>query len=458
MRISFIAYKGNEKLGDLKLDLKKGANSAFDKIIILGENGCGKTTILKDLNKFINGNEFPFHQLDFLNDNDELISATENEKSKQFGFHNLTKNGTTVANNRNYNNNYDAMRDNKDDIRKNGCVFSTTQVDFKTEKIKNIGSSDVNVAGRTRNSGNNNLDFTEIKKLLIDLEGQDAERFTNLNKNSRVDYYEFEKNYSKISIFKNAINNFFGSIQYKGLETINNHKEIYFEKDGKKIYLDDLSSGEKQIVFRAVLILRDLSLIKNGIVLIDEPELSMHPMWCEKIYKFYSDLLFDGNNSIGQLFIATHSERIISKAFFDNNALIVGLKDTKGIIEFERYDTPFLLPYRSYAEIGFKAFHIYSNDFFIQLFDYIQITEGFGSVKRTDEYIKKQPAFNNSIHFIQTSYKNPNNGFVTQYETLPTKIRNEMQHGNPNNVSVNDLIISTDLLIQICLKLKINLF
>ena len=449
MKIRCITYSKNDKLGNLKLDLTNGKSGAYDKIIILGENGCGKTTILKDINKFINGNEFQFHQLDFLNDNGEMISATEIEESRQFGFHDLTKDGVTSTNNTNYNNNPKCMSTNPDDIRMDGCVFSTAQVNFKTDKVSTIGSEVLNVRERTRSSGDNNLDFTQIKKLLIDLENQDAELFMNLNKENNLDYAKFENDYSKIFVFKKTINNFFDSIIYKGLETINGNKEIVFEKNNKKIYLDNLSSGEKQIVFRAVLMLRDLSTIKNGIVLIDEPELSMHPVWCEKIYKFYSDLLFTKNNSIGQLFIATHSERIISRAIFDNDALIVGLKDNHGVIEFERYDASFTLPYKSYAEICFKAFRVYSNDFFIQLYDFIQTSQCFDTVKRVDNYIKGHKLFNANKHFVNSYYTKPNGNTII-YQTLPTKIRNELHHGNPNSVSPTDLIVSTDLLLDIC--------
>lgn len=202
MKIRCITYSKNDKLGNLKLDLTNGKSDAYDKIIILGENGFGKTTILKDINKFINGNEFQFHQLEFLNDNGEMISATEIEESRQFGFHDLTKDGVTSTNNTNYNNNPKCMSTNPDDIRMDGCVFSTAQVNFKTDKVSTIGSEVLNVRERTRSSGDNNLDFTQIKKLLIDVENQDAELFMNLNKENNLDYAKFENDYSKIFVFK----------------------------------------------------------------------------------------------------------------------------------------------------------------------------------------------------------------------------------------------------------------
>ena len=62
-------------------------------------------------------------------------------------------------------------------------------------------------------------------------------------------------------------------------ETDPNEKKIIFEKHGKSIPVDSLSTGEKQIVFRGTQLLGNMNSIKDGVVLVDEPELSMHPRW-----------------------------------------------------------------------------------------------------------------------------------------------------------------------------------
>ena len=64
-------------------------------------------------------------------------------------------------------------------------------------------------------------------------------------------------------------------------------ERIVFKKFDKEISIDSLSTGEKQIVFRGAYLLKNQKILNGGIVLIDEPELSMHPLWQEKILDYY---------------------------------------------------------------------------------------------------------------------------------------------------------------------------
>ena len=444
MRILEIKYKKHNILNNLILDFKNNHNG-YKKIVIIGNNGCGKTTILKNINDFINSNTLEMSEITYFNDNDELLKLQSVDKSLTFGFHNIIKNGKIIQNNTNYHNNSDTMFSNNDDIRKNGCIYSSTQVSFKTDKVDTIKSSVLNDSDRSREMSKD-YNFTSVKQLLIDLEAQDDENFTNFNKNPKtiIDFSDFEKKYSKINIFKKAINAFFDNIRYVGLKTIDGHKEIVFEKNGNEIKLDDLSTGEKQIVFRGVIILRDINIHKNGFVLIDEPELSMHPSWCDKIFDYYSSLLFTNNYSIGQLFVATHSERVLASALKDTDTLVVGLNYVNDSLVCEKFDSPLILPYSSSAEISFKIFKVYTNDLHIQLYDHIQNFYGNNTVKDTDEYIKNHLLYNSAINERLTSHGR------TNYSTICTAIRNELHHGNPNGFTREELRDSIELMYKIC--------
>lgn len=79
-----------------------------------------------------------------------------------------------------------------------------------------------------------------------------------------------------------------------------------FENFGKvQIPINRLSSGEKQVFYRVVY-LNSLN-IQNSIIMVDEPELSLHPTWQTAINKLYTGL---GNNN--QVILATHSPQVIS--------------------------------------------------------------------------------------------------------------------------------------------------
>lgn len=448
MKITKLEYKNNDIFGNLTIDLSKKDGTAYDKIIIIGENGAGKTTILNDLNKFLSVGGLKFSEIEYLNDNDEEIFLKSNENSLKHGFYDIILKDGKTMNVFGDKSDLNIIKTNEFDIRKNGVVYSKVQVNFKTNIINNVSSSDID----SEEIDNEDYDFTNLKQLIIDLYDQDARKFVEFSKKENISYYDFEKDNSKLLRFRKAFDNFFDSLRFEKVDTIKGHQEVYFIKNSRSISIDDLSTGEKQIVFRGVYILKNIDLHGNGFVLIDEPEISMHPIWEDKIFKYYSDLLFSSKNPIGQLFIATHSERILKQALNDNNTLIVEIKNDNGNIICNRYDSSLILPYKSDAEIKYKIFGIYSNDLHLQLYDLIQkkLTKT-KNVKGTDEFIEKYNTpgyFDKTIHGIQTTHGR------TTYETICTAIRNNLHHGTPDQVDPKDLKLSIDLMYKICEDLK----
>lgn len=81
--------------------------------------------------------------------------------------------------------------------------------------------------------------------------------------------------------------------------------KMYFVKDGTLLNFEDLSAGEKQLV--ALFVYTKVHLKKNTIVIIDEPELSLHINWQRKFLKH----LTEGDSQI-QYIVSTHSPFIIS--------------------------------------------------------------------------------------------------------------------------------------------------
>ena len=52
----------------------------------------------------------------------------------------------------------------------------------------------------------------------------------------------------------------------------------------------------------------------DSIIIVDEPEISMHPRWQRKIFSFYSDLFKTETEQKSQIFFATHSEYVLKDA------------------------------------------------------------------------------------------------------------------------------------------------
>lgn len=95
-------------------------------------------------------------------------------------------------------------------------------------------------------------------------------------------------------------------------------------------------------------------------IIIDEPELSLHPKWQEKILSFYRNLFTnEDGKQIAQLMIATHSQYIIQSAMNKVNRDDVKLfiKKSDLGIDATTVDNVLLGSYSS-VEINYLAFGV----------------------------------------------------------------------------------------------------
>ena len=143
-------------------------------------------------------------------------------------------------------------------------------------------------------------------------------------------------------------------------------------KNNQEIEISSLSSGEKQVIFRGVYLLRNKNSLKGVPAFIDEPELSMHPKWEEKIFEYYKNVFTDEKGQTSQMFIATHSEHILSNALNNDDALVIKIQN--GFNQRFFKDGPgIVLPTITLAEIKYSIFDLYTADFHTLLYGYIQL-------------------------------------------------------------------------------------
>ncbi len=443
--IKKIKYDNHIVLGNLELDFSKPDGSFYNTIVLAGLNGSGKTTILDTLSDFLNLKSFhPFDSLIYEADGCDYELTTINERDSLSGFHKRRSinTGEQIEIRRNEYNNYEVLQKDNKDIRFYGFAYSRARSGFRTSQVQSITSSQLDSDKYTLDAKE---DFTSVKQLLIDIFNQDNNSFARLGQTEDlVRYSEFEPQ-SKLYRFKQAFNNFFETLRLERVETKGGFN-IIFSKNGKEIKIDDLSTGEKQIVFRGAMLLKNSNAIKGGIVLIDEPELSLHPQWQQKILQYYRNLFTTNGVQTAQIIIATHSEYVLSSALKDpDNVLVITLKDENGNIQCEKITTPYVLPSITAAEINYKAFNIYSTDYHIALYGYLQNKIHAKSVKACDNYISHHPKFDARKHRKSSSH----NG--TTYNTLPTFIRNLIDHPQTGvDFTEEELQASTELLIELC--------
>lgn len=449
MKIKKVKWKDHPVLGNLELDFTNPANGKlFSTIIFAGENGTGKTSILESLATFLNigtFEPFDFIEYDINGQTYKAIPQTEHANMLTF-FDLISPDGSTRKIRSNKNFNLQEISADNLDIRNYGCIFSKARADYKTQQIQSTTTKQLDI---DKYDVDNEDDFTSLKQLIVDVENQDNSDYAEINKGLGAAPKSWEEFYvtSKIYRFKSAFDNFFGQLKYDRVYDIGPEKNILFKKNGKPVSIDKLSTGEKQIVFRGIYLLKNSKNLEGAAIFIDEPELSMHPKWQRNALKYYKDLFIEDSGQKAQLFFASHSEHILKEALIDNtNNLVIVLWDDDGIIEAKRIDAPSVLPSITAAETNYLAFDIVSNDYHIELYGYLQQKEAKHTVKACDDYIKGHALYNTSIH--NKSSVSPHG---TVYDTLTTYIRNAIDHPDPSiTFTEAELRTSIELLIEVC--------
>ncbi len=105
-----------------------------------------------------------------------------------------------------------------------------------------------------------------------------------------------------IVVFQDIINMFMVNKSFR----INNGKMTVLAQDGINLSLDTLSSGEKHLLVMFYKLLFQTE--KGSVVLIDEPEISLHVSWQQKIGAVLTDICRLRDL---QVLVATHSPQII---------------------------------------------------------------------------------------------------------------------------------------------------
>lgn len=152
-----------------------------------------------------------------------------------------------------------------------------------------------------------------IDKDFIDYELNELEKFCNqleklLHPYSNYEYiFDFgywmgKENTVNLSIFKK----FYELFSNKRIFKI----DFLLSKGGKRFKLDGASSGESHFLAQMLFLSEKILKNKKNIILIDEPEISLHPKWQrEYVLKLY-DYFYKYDC---QFFLATHSPLLISK-------------------------------------------------------------------------------------------------------------------------------------------------
>ena len=210
------------------------------------------------------------------------------------------------------------------------------------------------------------------------------------------------------------------------IEKIRCGGEVSRALDGKVAELDYsmISSGQIEILLK----LKTLKNLKLGtdMVLLDEPETSLHPRWQKIVINVMMEMIRDKEGETPQLFVATHSERVLEALIGKGDALIIHLYRENGKIIAKPVDLMgLILPKPTFAELDYVIFGMPSYDYHDQLLTvYCDLFDAI-KIKKMDDRIKRSRQYQNG----EISKRWEKHGSHPEvFETLPVYIRNWFHH------------------------------
>ena len=449
-RIKSIKFKNHPILKNLALNFyNPDKNTIYNNVIFAGENGSGKTTILNSLYELFKCSELQYTQMPQSNPS-TMLNRLEYSLEIEYS---LTGEGIvsndkiaidylkgTYSKGNNYSKFYPQFFDKTNTqimstsiikISNLSAIYSGAAIDFDPKPIASVTAKELDNSKKESNKAQKDL-ATEIKQLLIDMATSDA-----------LDSQEYlspqwpdqdgevsmpaSKLHKRIGRFKEAFNEMFkdNKLIFKG---VNKTLKVLFEKNGVEIDIDGLSSGEKQVVFRGGYFLQNKDSLSGSTILIDEPELSMHPKWQTKIFNFYKNL-FTGENKIqpSQIFMATHSDHILESALKDENTLIIKLKENEDPKRFSTTENNPISPL-TLSQVKYQIFDLPTNDLFIELYSTL-VDEG--KVSPSKPYVGSDIGYENTPDNYLESITDEKHRNKSKH--LISYIRNKIHHPEDKN-------------------------
>ena len=306
MKIKNLYIKEFKGLRNISINFEKN-DEPLPLIVLAGSNGSGKTRILESILRY-----FQDH-LNYKQNNIEAgIFYEEKEKNcisnvRDF-FYGLESFSYCEAN--------DPLREKHIEIKNKldilpKVIYVPTEINFQK----------MNVTSTTLVQEYKFINIVDTN-LIKDIPSYIATKMISAilkNKNEKVGDVQ-KKVFNKINEIFEILDI---DVKVEDISQDGKNMPIFTNSAGDKFDINELSSGEKQLFLRTLAI--KMLNPENSIILIDEPELSLHPKWQQRIVDVYRKI---GENN--QIIIATHSPHILGSVRKENIMLLD--KDNEGKI------------------------------------------------------------------------------------------------------------------------------
>ncbi|MBZ5761782.1 AAA family ATPase [Rhizobium sp. VS19-DR104.2] len=345
MKIKSVELIGHPGIGNLFVSFVDDDSNTFNTVVLAGENGTGKTALLDAIQNVMEGNlggDIGVIKLELHFDDDDRAALSLSDPLLPSLLHVQTVKlikDTSVT--------HDWGAYQLEWVTSNHAKYSQSakvhEVAWRRHFRSFYNEARVEYAARTPGSVTglqiDTPDITSIRsgansdivQLLVDIRAADAEDLAMWVHNNPGVAPPSDVQNIRFSRFQNAFDEMFPAKRFKGVTREDGTLRMSFEEYGRVSSIDHLSTGEKQILFRAGFVLRNLEAVLKGIFLIDEPELSLHPDWQARILPFYTKILSDPSGAHPQIIVSTHSPFIVHGAA--NAKIVILEKDqTSGFV------------------------------------------------------------------------------------------------------------------------------
>ena len=305
-------YKG---LRDITLNFENN-NNVLDLVVLAGANGSGKTRILESIKDYFES-YIDIQEIKIINNLQIFFEKEEKEcidkiGSEKYFYSNLE---------------YFSLNDKKENLNESSYLVIKKNLLILPKIIyvpTEINFQKMDVASTTLVQEYKFINIVDTN-LIKDIPSYIATKMISAmlkNKNEKVGDVQ-KKVFNEINeIFENL------SIDVKVEDISQDGRNItlFTNSSGDEFDINELSSGEKQLFLRTLAI--KMLNPENSIILIDEPELSLHPKWQQRIVDVYRKI---GKNN--QIIIATHSPHILGSVKKENIMLLDKTNDGKIIVK-----------------------------------------------------------------------------------------------------------------------------